>query len=288
VFAHRNCFTLAHNRTAQPDGRMREMPSLTQRAIWQGTGQQRAAWQGTEWAAEVSALLQGISGRVGSLEEAEAYALAVAAVYERVRAEKRKLRWGHMRLARHMAEQRFYANYFNRLRRHKPGHLTGPIHVMYGGAAWGPIKGSRRGPVKGVRKRFEREPGFVVHEVHEHLTSMTDWATGARLSVVGMRGEDGVVRQVRGLLRLPAKNNTTSGPPAYVNRDFNAACNILRAGILPQRPAHLCAGQPKVDREIKSLLRPRRPQPTGAVQEAAGMAGEGPGGEEVGWLGWQH
>jgi hypothetical protein len=92
----------------------------------------------------------------------------------------------------------------------------------------------------------------------------------------------GVVRQVRGLLRLPAKNNTTSGPPAYVNRDFNAACNILRAGILPQRPAHLCAGQPKVDREIKSLLRPRRPQPTGAVQEAAGMAGEGPEGEEVG------
>jgi hypothetical protein len=136
---------------------------------------------------------------------------------------------------------------------------------MYGAAAWGAIKGRRRGPVKGVRKRFQREPGFAVYEVHEHLTSMTHYATGRRLAVVGTWNEKDGWHKARGLLRLPAKNNSVSGPPVYVNRDFNAACNILLAGASRCRPPHLCAGQPKVNREIQSLVRNRpKQQPAGA------------------------
>jgi hypothetical protein len=247
---------------------MVKVASLTDAQIYQGTGQQWAEEEGTRWAAGVTALLQrvsndGVPSRASSVEEAVAYATALLgdgslqSVYWRVREEKCKLRWGHKRLAQHMKEQRFYANYFNLLRRSRPLQFTGPIHVMYGGAAWGAIKGRRRGPVKGVRRRFERERGFVVHEVHEHLTSMTHWASGQRLSAVAAWDEKDGWHPVRGLLRLPAKNNSVSGPPIYVNRDFNAACNILLAGLREHRPPHLCAGQPKVDRRTKSVIRTR-------------------------------
>jgi hypothetical protein len=74
------------------------------------------------------------------LEDAVEYADKVHAVHEWVWAEMSKRRWGHKLLAQHMQEQCYHFTDFNLLRQLPPEQCSGPIHAMYGGAAWGATK----------------------------------------------------------------------------------------------------------------------------------------------------
>ena len=133
-----------------------------------------------------------------------------------------------------MGKKRVFAKFFNKIKNKDDPR---EIIIAYGNGQFAPGgKGELSVPVKRAYK--ETKVRFKTELVDEFRSTIVNWKTDTQLHKVLKVGKDGQVVSVRGLLWY----STNDHKGKYVNRDENAAINILRCYVGP-RPVILNRGQ---------------------------------------------
>jgi len=144
--------------------------------------------------------------------------------------EYTKKRWQDQRFRLYGGKKRVFARFLNSL---------GPsenIVLAFGNAKFAPGgKGEQSVPT--TRAYKECSYRFLIILVDEFRTSKINWKTLETLDVVMKKDKANKMVSVRGLLWC---RSTIDKEGKFVNRDHNAAINILRCATLPNRPDVLC------------------------------------------------
>jgi hypothetical protein len=137
-----------------------------------------------------------------------------------------KKHWRQQRFRLYGGKKRVFAEFLNRL-----GPLENTV-LAYGSAKFASGgKGEMSVPTSRAFKECYCRAKHVL--VDEFRTSKIHWRDNSILHIVKKRNEDGSLKTVRGLLWC---NSTNQEGGKFVNRDLNAAINILRCATLPSRP----------------------------------------------------
>ena len=170
-----------------------------------------------------------------SLERHVAFVAAFVDTFPALWREYSKTRWAEQRLRLYGGKKRVFANFFERIRR---ADTSREVVVAYGSAKYAP-GGRFELSVPTSRAFKECESRFQTHAVDEYRTTMVH------------HEDDTILQRVK--IRKPVKNwekkvQTVSrdllwcgstGNCKFVNRDQNAAINILRCLTAPTRPLAL-------------------------------------------------
>jgi len=149
--------------------------------------------------------------------------------------EYTKDRWSSQRLNLYGGKKRAFAKFFNTLKVDKNTVFA------YGSAVFAP---GGKGEVSVPTTRAFKECTFraPVVPICEFRTTVVHWEDDSLLEKVARRGKDGRLVAVRGLSWC----RSTKREGKFVNRDLNAAINILRCAVLPKRPMSLTRTLSKV------------------------------------------
>lgn len=144
--------------------------------------------------------------------------------------EYMKPRWSRQRFRLHCGKKRVFARFFNSIDRFD---TTREVKLAYGSAKFNPSgKGELSVPTTRVFKECVYHfSSKNIKLVDEFLTTKIHCETNTVLEKVNLKGAKD---SLRGLLWC---NSPTVSK--FVSRDRNAALNILRCAILPQRPESL-------------------------------------------------
>ena len=149
--------------------------------------------------------------------------------------EKTLQKYSKLRFGLYCGKKRVFAKFFNKIKNKDDPR---EIIIAYGNGQFAPGgKGELSVPVKRAYK--ETKVRFKTELVDEFRSTIVNWKTDTQLHKVLKVGKDGQVVSVRGLLWY----STNDHKGKYVNRDENAAINILRCYVGP-RPDILNRGQP--------------------------------------------
>jgi hypothetical protein len=191
--------------------------------------------------------LSTVSSKGASLQSFQAYMAVLMQHAEELWLEYMRPRWARQRLRLYGGKKRCFANYFNRLEETSGGRRT---VIAYGAAKFAPCAPGRlAAPTTTAYKECSYR--FPTVLIDEFRTTQINHETGAAMDKV-VRIDTGAA--VRGLLWC-SSTNPTGGK--FVNRDQNAAINMLRCLALPTRPVELCrrpglaALQQRVGKAIK-------------------------------------
>jgi hypothetical protein len=135
-----------------------------------------------------------------------------------------KKHWRQQRFRLYGGKKRVFANFLNRL-----GPLENTV-LAYGSAKFA---SGGQGEMSVPTSRAFKECSYIVKTVlvDEFRTSKIHWEDNSILQKVQKRNKDGQITTVRGLLWCCSTNQNKS---KFVNRDLNAAINIMRCAILPR------------------------------------------------------
>ena len=161
--------------------------------------------------------------------------------------EHKKKRWARQRLRLYGGKKRVFAKFFNEMEK---ADATRKITIAYGSASFSPGgKGEVNVPVG--RAFNECKMRFPTTVVDEFRTTAVHHGTDTMLQKVKRRKDKGTRTTVRGLLWC----SSTRRKNKFVNRDLNAALNILRCA-LGQRPMIMTRkSKIKVDNSVGKLIR---------------------------------
>jgi len=106
--------------------------------------------------------------------------------------------------------------------------------LAYGSAKFAP-GGKGELSVPTTRAFKEMSYRFAIRLICEYRTSKVYWKDDSVLLRVAKKNANGILVDVRGLLWCGSTKETNK----FVNRDLNAAVNILRCAKLPKRPEML-------------------------------------------------
>jgi hypothetical protein len=158
--------------------------------------------------------------------------------------EMSKRRWARQRLWLYGKKKQAFADFFNTIQNHNPYKKSTPLHdewrtkrvvVGYGSAKFAP-GGKNELSVPTCKAYKECASRFPTRLIDEFRTTKIYHKDGSLLQRVTERGVERKV--VRGLLwyRSTSEGNT---PSKFVDRDLNAAINILRCFAIESRPVEL-------------------------------------------------
>ena len=232
--------TLMHAAVPLPDGTFKSVEF--RRTQYQREAGMYTARRKTEtWSDGIRkelAVLSVVSTKGIAIDRMYEYMDAYMDIKEALWCEYTKPRWARQRLRLYGGKKRSYAKFFNRL---EDNLHDGRTVIAYGHAR--PSPGNIRGKYDAPTTRSFKECSlrFPTKTVDEFRTSKVDCETNQILKEVRLQQ---VQRTVRGLLWCDSTINTRS---KFVNRDLNAAINIRRCAVLPQRPPELSRlGHPKL------------------------------------------
>jgi hypothetical protein len=229
--------TIFHCAELLKNGKYRSMEFSSAR-YQRESGMLQARRRAERWNAEVWRELQALA--TVSLKGAE---LSKLLEYMEVYSEHKDVLWSHyskdrwarQRMRLYGGKKRSFAGFLNELA-HDPDFPESPrrVVVAYGNAGFD--SGGMKGKLAVPRVRAYRECAsrFLTVPVDEFRTSRVHWETENVMGVVGSKADR---KAVRGLLWCGSTNQTAG---KFVNRDLNAAINIRKCLVLPQRPPALC------------------------------------------------
>lgn len=197
---------------------------------------------------ELEALSQ-VSLKGALLKDHEAYVKVYLETKEALWDEYSKNRWGRQRLRLYGAKKRTFSRFFDAIK--DAGDPEKPIAVFYGSAKFVPCSKNEIA-VPTTRAYKECSSRFPTKPICEFRTSKIDYETDQLLQGVESekwysKNQNNTVRSrrpklpkangdddsLRGLLWCGSTIDKTS---KFVDRDINAAKNIYRCGVLPERP----------------------------------------------------
>ena len=128
-----------------------------------------------------------------------------------------------------IGKKRVFVNFFNKL---VEGRTNENVVLAYGSAKLVP-GGRNEVSVPVGRAHKEASYRFPIVYVDEFRTSKINWKDHQVLEKVMKKNNEGNLVQVRGLLWC---GSTIKGKSKFIDRDLNAAINILRCATLSKRP----------------------------------------------------
>jgi hypothetical protein len=214
------------------DGRF-EPHKLTRRQYYAESGIFKANENSARWNKGVVDELEKLSTASPKSADLGAFSLyvdAVASVRDALWEEYLRKRWREQTFRLYGGKKRSFAKFFDGLK------LTPETVLAYGASKFAPGgKGELTVPVSRAYK--ECRARVRTFNVCEFRTTAVHWRDDTVLqTVVKKSGDGGRPVPVRGLLWC---NSTNEYERKFVNRDLNAAINILRCATLPVRPAAL-------------------------------------------------
>ena len=184
--------------------------------------------------------LTTVSSKGDSLVDFNAYLGVVFKHWDTIWKEMTKKKWANQRFRLYGGKKRAFTNFFSRLE--VPNKKT---CIVYGSAKFAPGgKGEMSVPTSRAFKECKnRFPKTIVESEFRSTRIFNGDKTSILLAVESIK----TGKKVRGLLWY---QSTIKNKSKYVNRDLNAAINILHCYTLPTRPPMLCTGQealPKIE-----------------------------------------
>jgi transposase len=213
-----------------PTGRFKSY-SLSRKQYYAESGIFAARTQSEKWNNQVKTELEALSktsSKSTCIHKFREYVETVLSVQEALWDQYLKRHWKEQRLRLYGGKKRVFANFINRL---NPDANT---VLAYGSAKFASGgRGEMSVPTSRAFKECKSRIPIVL--VDEFRTSKVHWKDDKILKTVVKRKEDGKLAVVRGLLWCGSTNEINK----FVNRDLNAAINILRCATLPSRPTML-------------------------------------------------
>lgn len=231
-----------------PSGRFKSY-SLSRNQYYSEAGIFRAKQKTANWHKNIKDELEAMScasPKSASLESFKTYFATVQSVKEALWTEHLKRRWKEQRFRLYGGKKRVFANFINKVNPDKDTVFAyGSAKFASGG------KGEMSVPTSRAYKECKSRVQIVL--IDEFRTSKVHWKDDSILKTVMKKNGDGKLVAVRGLLWCDSTNGTNK----YVNRDLNAAINILRCATLPSRPTILsrAPGQDKITQEVGAILK---------------------------------
>lgn len=180
-----------------------------------------------------------------SLENFNNYLETMISVKNSLWTEYTHQKWSIQRLKVYGGKKRVFSTFLNK--------LGDNVVLAYGTAKFAPGgKGEMAVPVsRGFKECATR---FEILPIDEFRTTKLYHKDFSVLNKVATRKEDKVT-DVRGLSWYSTKENDK--PSKFVNRDLNAAINILRCATLPKRPKELTrrAGLEAIVQKVKKIIK---------------------------------
>lgn len=237
------------------DGKMKEYV-FTQKQYYQETGINKINKQIKRWNREIKDIhiaLSTASVKGVKFEDHQRYVETYLTHKDRHWTEMLKARWSRTSISLYSGKKRAIAKFCNRI---KNVDKTKDIVIIYGSAKFAP---GGKGEVSVPTNNFYKEISsrFVVKLTSEYRTTVTYSKDENILDkVVDKKNKKW---SVRGLLwcNSPVNNELGIYRPHFVNRDRNAALNILRCAIDTNRPLSLTRtpDKEKVHQEIGKAIK---------------------------------
>jgi hypothetical protein len=213
--------------------------SLSRRSYYQHSGIFAGRRKQEAWAAGLRGPLEALSAASSKGLDAAAHAAYLQAFLqerERLWSEYSKARWARQRLRQYGGKRRTLDAFFGKLQAELggPEGRSAPVTVAYGASSFAPGgRGELSVPVKWVLSECQRRFPTVLTD--EFRTTAVCWRDGSVLQKVRSAATS---QEVRGLLWC---SSTKPGASGFVDRDKNAAINILRCHLAGPagRPAAL-------------------------------------------------
>lgn len=222
-----NIFTMVEE---LPNGRWKTY-TLTRRQYYAESGINTAKKQSEKWNGHVKNELQVLSGaspKASTLPKFMEYIEAWLQTRDALWKEYTTKKWASQRFRLYGGKKRVFSKFINRL---KPCENT---VLAYGSAKFAP-GGKGELSVPTTRAFKEMSYIFAIRLICEYRTSKVYWKDDSVLLRVAKKNANGRLVDVRGLLWCGSTKETNK----FVNRDLNAAVNILRCAKLPKRPEML-------------------------------------------------
>lgn len=201
---------------------------LTRKQYYTEAGIFKARDQAQSWhnhnIKEELASLANVSSKSASLEKFQAYLQVVFSTRDALWNEYSKKRWLQQRLRLYGGKKRVFSNFLNKI----DGENT---VLAFGSAKFAP-GGKNEVSVPTSRAYKECSYRFPIVPVDEFRTTRINWKDDSPLQKVAKVNSKGKQVTVRGLLWCGSTNSKNK----FVDRDLNAAINIRRCALLPQRP----------------------------------------------------
>ena len=213
------------------DGSFKEY-KLTRKQYYNESGINDAIKRSIHWNIKLKSELHDlsmVSPKSTRLDKYILYRDALIKNQESLWTEYLKKHWRQQKFRLYGGKKRVFAKFLNRL-----GPLEKTV-LAYGSAKFAP---GGRGELCVPTSRAFKECSYRVRciLVDEFRTSKIHWRDDSILEKVQMRKKDGGLKTVRGLLWCSSTNQERG---KFINRDLNAAINILRCVTLPTRPKSL-------------------------------------------------
>lgn len=212
---------------------------LSRRAYYRESGTCDAIRRSNRWNDNVRLELETLADASPNgvdLGRHAAFVAAFVGTFQALWAEYSKTRWAEQRLRLYGGKKRVFARFFERIR---CADTSREVVVAYGSARYAP-GGKFEVSVPTTRAFKECTSRFRTHSVDEYRTTMVHHEDDSILQRVGVR------RRMANYERAVAPTVSRSllwcgstGNCKFVNRDKNAAINILRCLTSPRRPASL-------------------------------------------------
>ena len=169
--------------------------------------------------------LAGASPKSVILEKFKTFIATLEQVQKTLWDESFKIRWREQRFRLYGGKKRVIAKFLNTL------NLDEETVLAFGSAKFAP---GGKGEVSVPTTRMFKECSYRVRTIpiSEFRTSKVYWKDDSVLDTVAKNCPNGKLETVRGLLWCSSTNEMNK----FVNRDINAAINIMRCAKLPQRP----------------------------------------------------
>ena len=223
---------------------------LTRKQYYQEAGMLNARKNVHKWHKSISQNLEAmtkVSSKGVNHNRHATYLSAYAGNVDAMWNEYTKKRWARQRLRLYGGKKRVFAKFFKEM---ENADANRKITVAYGSASFSPGgKGEVNVPVG--RAFNECKMRFPTTVVDEFRTTAVHHGTDTMLQKVQRRKDKGTRKTVRGLLWC----SSTKRKNKFVNRDLNAALNILRCA-LGHRPEIMTRDSKiKVDNSVGKLIR---------------------------------
>jgi hypothetical protein len=172
-----------------------------------------------------------------SMASFEMYMVAYSTYYDALWTELSHTKWSRQRLRLYAGKQRVVEKFFNKIKKGDGNQKGKRIVIAYGtGCNVAGGKNEMSVPVSKIFKMTLQR--FIVKLTDEHRSTKVCHEDDSILENVVRKDTN---QKLRGLLWCSSTNNNK-----FVNRDFNAAMNILRCAISIERPQSLTHDHPKV------------------------------------------
>ena len=239
---------------------------LTRKEYYASAGMNERKRKSIKWLhdiAEEEKMYSLISPKTSNTQQWDKFLKNMTSIYAKLWEGKTGKKWAREKVRVYGLKRKLIDRFFQRMNgKSKP-------RILYGSAKFNPnSRNELSAPTTFMSSSCARF--FPIRFVDEFYTSKICARCDQLLSPVVTRDKEGQVREIRGLRRC--ESNVCAQAP-FVNRDLNAALNILRCGLEAERPKCLARGtqHPKGNRWMMGKPESRRHE-SASIPERVGVA----------------